>query len=352
MGIAGFYYVKTSEDVYMCRARGIFKKEGVAPLVGDDVMIGIQDETEGVVNEVLPRRNAFVRPPIANIDLFVAVVAAKNPAPHPGVLDRFLVTAEAAGVDAIVCVNKTDLRADADGKADDSHADNAQADDAHTDNAQADDAHTDDAHTDNTQADDANAADGNMIGAAAHIEAIYTSLYPTVSVSAKTGRGIEALKALIGSRRVAFAGPSGVGKSSLINRLLVHGNLITGEVSAKTGRGRHVTRHVEIFDTDFGASVYDTPGYTAFEAWAGKRTGFGYGEEVRLDTFFPEIARYGRDCRFDDCRHTREPGCAVTAALRDGLIAASRYASYTELLAEQDSKSLTGRTTNKKGNVK
>jgi ribosome biogenesis GTPase len=331
-GIAGFYYVKTSEDVYMCRARGIFKKEGVTPLVGDDVMIGIQDETEGVVNEVLPRRNAFVRPPIANIDLFVAVVAAKNPAPHPEVLDRFLVTAEAAGVDAIVCVNKTDLRADADGKADD-----AQADDAHTDNA---------------QADDASASDGDMIGADASIEAIYTSLYPTVSVSAKTGWGIEALKALIGSRRVAFAGPSGVGKSSLINRLLVHGNLITGEVSAKTGRGRHVTRHVEIFETDFGASVYDTPGYTAFETWAGKRTGFGYGEEVRLDTFFPEIALYGRDCRFDDCRHTREPGCAVTAALRDGLIAASRYASYTELLAEQDSRSLAGRMTSRKGNMK
>lgn len=279
-GIAGFYYVKTADALYMCRARGIFKKEGVTPLVGDEVVIGIQDAEEGVVDEILPRRNAFIRPPVANIDVFIAVVATKDPAPNPEILDRFLVTAEAAGVASIVCFNKTDLRYGAVG-------------------------------------------DGT--------EAIYASLYPTVPVSAKTGEGIDGLKALIGDRRAAFAGVSGVGKSSLINRLLLRDDLITGTVSERTGRGRHTTRHVEIFDTDFGAAICDTPGYSAFEGWSGRDTG-----DERLDAFFPEIGFYGEGCRFDDCRHTREPGCAVTAALDAGLIAASRYASYVRMLAEAE----------------
>jgi ribosome biogenesis GTPase len=289
-GIAGFYYVKTIGGLYMCRARGIFKKDGVTPLVGDEVMIEIQDEDEGVVSEILPRRNAFVRPPIANIDVFISVVAAKDPVVNPEVLDRFLVTAEVAGVDAVVCINKADLREE-----------RSERGDAPTDT-----------------------------------EAIYASLYPTVLVSAKTGEGIERLKSLMRDRRAAFAGPSGVGKSSLINRFLVGDDLPTGTVSEKTRRGRHTTRHVEIFNTDFNAEIYDTPGYTSFEGWTSN--GAGCGEDMKLDAYFPDIGGYGEACRFDNCRHVHEPGCAVTQAAKDGAIAATRYASYVKMLLEMERK--------------
>jgi ribosome biogenesis GTPase len=309
-GIAGFYYVKTFGFVYLCRARGIFKKDGVTPLVGDEVMIEIQDGTEGVVSEILPRKNAFVRPPIANIDVFVAVVSAEAPAPNPGVLDRFLVTAEAANVASIVCVNKTDLKGSRSAVLKGA---------ARTDEAPA-----------------------------TGIETIYAPLYPTVLVSAKTGEGIEKLKSLIGTRRAAFAGPSGVGKSSLVNAFFAQEAMPTGSVSEKTGRGRHTTRHVEIVDTDFGAAIYDTPGYTAFEV--GPRGEADHDGEVRPDVWFPEIASHGKRCRFDDCRHLHEPNCAVTEALREGLIAHSRYNSYVRLLSEAGRR--TPQNGNRKGNGK
>jgi ribosome biogenesis GTPase len=276
-GISGFYYVKTGADVRTCKARGIFKKDGSIPLVGDEVTIRMREEDEGLVERILPRRNEFVRPPIANIDLFIAVVALANPSPNPEILDRFLVTAEAAGVNAVVCVNKTDLS-----------------------------------------------------GGRDYMETVYAPIYPTVFVSAKTGEGTERLRSLMHNRRVAFAGPSGVGKTCLIKRFVADEALITGEVSERTGRGRHTTRHVEIFDTDFGAAIYDTPGYTAFEGAT------SLAADARLDAYFPEIGFASEGCRFDDCRHMNEPGCAVTAALRDGLIAKSRYESYARLLSETE----------------
>jgi ribosome biogenesis GTPase len=292
--LSGFYYVRTGAEatgyqepqagrVYMCRARGVFKKEGVSPLVGDEVEFDILDDEDGFITDILPRRNSFARPAVANIDLLVATVAARNPKPNTGVLDRLLVTAEAASADAIVCVNKTDL-----GPADFI----------------------------------AGASGGRDSGSSD----LYAGVYDALLVSAVTGEGIDELKSKLAGKRAAFAGPSGVGKSSLINCLLGCDDIETGGLSRKTGRGRHTTRHVEIFATDFGAELFDTPGYTSFE---GVRA-----EPSELGGFFPEMAALSEGCRFDDCMHAEEPDCAVRAAAEGGGISHSRYASYLRMLDE------------------
>jgi ribosome biogenesis GTPase len=236
------------------------------------VEIDVLDEEDGFVTEILPRRNSFIRPAVANIDLFVATIATHDPDPHPEVLDRFLVTAESAGAAAIICVNKTDLRS---------------------------------------------------VG---YVDEIYGALYDTVAVSVRTGDGMDALQQKLIDRRSAFAGPSGVGKSSIINSLLGREAMGTGDVSGKTGRGKHTTRHVEIFETGFGAELLDTPGYTSFEGV--------FMEPAALGMLFPEIARLREECRFDDCIHADEPGCAVCEAHAAGLIAPSRYNSYRRMLEE------------------
>ncbi|MDR2486595.1 MAG: ribosome small subunit-dependent GTPase A [Clostridiales Family XIII bacterium] len=290
--LSGFYYVEPDcaspdgigardgchQTSFQCRARGIFKKEGRSPLVGDAVRFEPTEdiEVEGVVTDILPRRNAFVRPPIANIDVFVAVVSVRSPAPNLEVLDRFLATAEAQDTDALICVNKTDL------------------------------------------------------GTAGRLVRVYGDIYPVLPVCAVTGEGIDALRARTKGRRAAFAGPSGVGKSSLINRLLGEGNVQTGEISARTGRGKHTTRHVEILKTEYGAELFDTPGYTSFEGVA--------LEETEVSSLFPEFAAHAESCRFDDCRHADEPGCAVRSALSAGRIAESRYRSYVRMLEEARSR--------------
>jgi len=272
--LSGFYYVRLTEGrrIYNCRARGIFKKEGVSPLVGDEVEIDVLDDEDGFVTKILPRRNSFIRPAVANIDLFVATVATHDPEPHPEILDRFLVTAEAADAEAIICVNKTDLKS------------------------------------------------------TGYVDEIYGTLYDTVAVSAKTGDGMDALRQRLSGRRSAFAGPSGVGKSSIINFLLDREATETGDISGKTGRGKHTTRHVEIFETNFGAELLDTPGYTSFEG--------ALMEPGALGMLFPEIATLSEGCRFDDCVHADEPGCAVCEAHLAGRIAPSRYSSYRRMLDE------------------
>jgi len=275
---AGFYYVDTGDTIYRCRARGIFKKDGVTPLVGDFVSVGVQDEEEGVVDSIGPRRNAFVRPPVANVDIFVVTVAAEEPETSFELCDRFLVTAEAADAEACVCVNKEDLSP----------------------------------------------------GKAERIAAVYEGLYPTVILSVQTGGGIPELRALIAGRSAAFAGASGVGKTSIAALLTGDGGLETGDVSAKTGRGRHTTRHVEIFKLADGTRIYDTPGFSSFEAAEAADLA-----EANLDALFPEFGAYLGGCRYTDCSHENEPDCAVRAALEKGDIKRTRYASYIKLLQTQ-----------------
>jgi len=289
--LAGFYYVEadkpadqrrgsdedTSPEIFQCRARGLFKKEGLSPLVGDEVLIELTDdvEVEGVVTEIMPRRNEFIRPPIANIDLYVATVSVKDPKTNFEVLDRFLATACSQNVDILICIGKTDL------------------------------------------------------GSPEEIEAVYRGLYPLLTVSAVTEKGIDELQEALTGKKAAFAGPSGVGKSTLINLLVGSRYAETGKVSKKTRRGKHTTRHIEILDTDFGARLFDTPGYTAFQG--------AVEDEAEIGKLFPEFAAYAPGCRFHNCRHSDEPGCAVRKAVEEKKINESRYNSYVKMLREAQS---------------
>ena len=275
--LAGFYYVDTGEGIYMCRARGIFKNEGIKPYVGDDVSIQITHEgdMEAVLNEIHERKNCFVRPPIANVGQFAIIVAAAKPLPNTDVIDKFLVNAERAGTDIIMVINKTDI---------------------------------------------------DKKGNTEKLKKIYEGLYPVFCVSGKTGEGTEELKSALAGKRTAFAGASGVGKSTILNLLHPVASAKTGSVSEKTSRGRHTTRHVELFDTDNGGEIFDTPGFTSFETTD--------AAEDELQHYFPEIAMIAGKCRFDDCRHIAEPDCAVLSALEEGRISESRYRSYLNQLEE------------------
>jgi ribosome biogenesis GTPase len=268
-GIGGFYYVKVGATVFTCKARGIFKKEGLIPMVGDEVKIQIIEGEEGIINEILPRKNEFIRPPISNVDRMVVVIAAAHPSPNLNLTDRFLVTAEKSNARIILCINKTDIAKD---------------------------------------------------GILEEISQIYSRIYPLYPVSAVTGEGLSALEQYMEKGRTAFVGPSGVGKSTILNALNPGIGAETGDVSRKTRRGKHTTRHVEIFSMKAGGMVYDTPGFTSFDILD--------ATEEELHHFFPEMEPYIGRCRYDNCRHIREPGCAVVAAVDGGEIHQSRYDSY------------------------
>ena len=281
-GIGGFYYVDTGNRVYQCRARGLFKKQGITPMVGDlvDMEETTEKEVEGYVTAILPRKNCFIRPPIANVDLLVVMAAVKSPAPHYRLIDRFLVMAEMSKVEIICCISKIDLAPQ--------------------------------------MAED--------------MMAIYGSLYPTYPISCKQGEGIEDMAKVMAGKNVALAGPSGVGKSTLLNHLRQEATAVTGEISKKTGRGRHTTRHVEIFSMEGGGSIFDTPGFTSFDILE--------AAEEDLAHYYPEMRPYLGLCRFDNCRHIKEPACRVRQAVIEGEIAASRYDSYITQMEE-----MKGRTT-------
>ena len=276
--ISGFYYVETEDGAIACRARGKFRLDGSSPLVGDRVIAERSSDGSGTVREILPRRNRFVRPSVANIDLMVMVAAAVNPVTDPFLIDRVWALAEHHGCEFLLCVNKTDL------------------------------------------------------DAADRLLEIYTAAgAAVVRTSAETGEGVDELKKRTSGRICAFAGNSGVGKSSLLNAMDPGLSLRTGEVSRALGRGRHTTRHVDLFPLSGGGYIADTPGFGSFD--------IAQMENIRpeeLQNCFPEFSPYLGRCRFRDCTHRREPDCAVLDAVKAGKIPPSRHRSYVRLYEEAD----------------
>ncbi len=273
-GIGGFYYVKTTDGIFRAKGRGALKRDGFTLAVGDSVDIEIRDDGDSVITDVHERKNSFIRPPIANVDRFIIVAAAAKPKPNFEIIDRFLIMAEKNNTEAVICINKSDL------------------------------------------------ADSEFLES---IKRMYADVYPVVFASAKEKTGTEELAPYISGAKVAFAGPSGVGKSSLINLLIPEANMETGKVSSKTARGKHTTRHVEMFESH-GGYVFDTPGFTSFDILD--------VEEDELADYYPEIAKYSGGCRFDNCRHIKEPDCAVIEAVEEGKISQARYKSYVSNIEE------------------
>ena len=270
--LSGFYEVQTAEGTVTCRARGSLRRGAEIPQTGDLVTISVE-RGKGMVEKIHPRRNSFVRPAVANIDALVVFAANANPVTEPFLIDRVAAIAGDQEVPVILCVNKCDL-------------DPAQ-----------------------------------------DLIRIYTHAgFPVIAASAETGEGIEALRELIRGKLVAFTGNSGVGKSSILNRLYPALQLPTGEVSEKLGRGRHTTRHVELYDLGEGTLVADTPGFSSFDT-----DQMEVMLKENLQYAFPDFGSYMGKCQFHDCSHRKEPGCAVTAALQAGEIEPTRYDSYLRL---------------------
>ena len=270
--LSGFYEVQTAEGTVTCRARGSLRRGAEIPQTGDLVTISVE-RGKGMVEKIHPRRNSFVRPAVANIDALVVFAANANPVTEPFLIDRVAAIAGDQEVPVILCVNKCDL-------------DPAQ-----------------------------------------DLIRIYTHAgFPVIAASAETGEGIEALRELIRGKLVAFTGNSGVGKSSILNRLCPALQLPTGEVSEKLGRGRHTTRHVELYDLGEGTLVADTPGFSSFDT-----DQMEVMLKENLQYAFPDFGSYIGKCQFHDCSHRKEPCCAVTAALQAGEIEPTRYDSYLRL---------------------
>ena len=274
-GIGGFYYVRTAAGIVECKARGIFRNQKIKPLVGDYVNISLHEQAENTIDEILQRKNSLIRPPVANIDNLIIVSSMTTPLPNTFVIDKLCAVSERKEIEPIIVFNKTD------------------------------------------------AGDASSL-VACYRHAGFTAL----SVSAKTGDGLESLKEVLCAKTSVFTGNSGVGKSSLLNALNSRLALETGEVSEKLGRGRHTTRSCVIFEL-CGGEVVDTPGFSSLEI-------------ERLDTMLKEDLQYCfrefepflQQCRFTGCSHTKEKGCAVIEAVEQGEIEPSRFESY-RLLYEQ-----------------
>ena len=270
--ISGFYDVQTADGPVTCRARGIFRKNGQSPLTGDLVEISVE-KGKGMIEKILPRRNSFVRPAVANIDALVVFAANVNPVTEPFLIDRVAAIAGDQEVPVYLVVNKCDL------------------------------------------------------DPALDLTRIYRNAgFCVICASAETGEGVEELRQLITGKLTAFTGNSGVGKSSILNRLCPELKLPVGEVSEKLGRGRHTTRHVELYRLDENTYVADTPGFSSFDT-----DQMEVILKENLQYAFPDFGFCLGSCQFHDCSHRQEPGCAVTAALAQGKIEATRYDSYLRL---------------------
>jgi len=275
-GIAGFYLVDCGGEVLTCKARGLFRKRGEKPLVGDlaEVEAAQTSESEANIVTLLPRKNRLIRPAVSNVDQALVVMAVRTPDPQFYLLDQYLVTMELQEIPAAILFTKEDLDR------------------------------------------------GELADYRSRYEA---AGYPVFSVSVENGSGIEALRAHLAGKTTVLAGPSGVGKSTLTNLLCPAANMETGELSRKNLRGKQTTRHTELFCLGENSYLLDTPGFTAVEVW---------GDTEAFKQAFPEIRALEGQCRFTGCNHGAEPDCAVKAAVARGEIAASRYESYRKMAEE------------------
>lgn len=278
-GIAGFYYVHTDGiGVFECKAKGIFRNNNIKPLVGDNVNIEILDieNMSGNITDILPRKNCLIRPAVANADQAIIIFAASYPKPDLNLLDRFLLMMGMQGIPVGICFNKSD---DVCGE------ELLQLTDNYKDSG--------------------------------------CKIYVTSTV---TGAGIEELRESLKGRTTVLAGPSGVGKSSVINMLFPEANMETGDISNKIKRGKHTTRHSELFSLGDGIYVMDTPGFTSLRLPSAEK------EEIK--DYYPEFQDYLGECRFQGCVHINEPGCAVKKAVEEGKISQNRYSNYKQFYEE------------------
>lgn len=278
-GIAGFYYVHVVHSgIYECKAKGIFRNKKIKPLVGDNVEIDIIDEEKRIGNivEIAERTNELIRPAVANIDQSLVIFAVMRPNPNINLLDRFLVMMERQDVPVIICFNKVDL----------------------------------------VPEEELIELRDNYVNAGYHV--IFTSTL--------NGNGVEDVKRILIGKTTAFAGPSGVGKSSMLNAIIPDANSETGGISEKIGRGKNTTRHTEIFNLEDETYIMDTPGFTSLYT--------NDFEKEELKWYFPEFREYEGKCRFNGCIHENEPDCAVKNALEEGKISESRYKNYLQMLDE------------------
>lgn len=276
-GIAGFYYVEDNDgNVFECKARGKFKKDKLSPIVGDKVYIELLDDMHGVINEIKPRKNQLIRPSVANIDQAILVFAIKKPDLNYVLLDKLLIFIEHHGIDALICINKSDL-------------------------------------------DEENEID--------KIKHIYNGIgYDVIKTNGKTGEGIEALKEKTKDKISVFAGPSGVGKSTIFNRIQSKVVMETGDISKKIERGKHTTRHAELIEIDKGSFIVDTPGFSSLD--------LNFIEVQELQYSFREFTDYIGECKYSSCLHWKENGCKVKQMVDKGRITQERYNTYIAILQE------------------
>lgn len=276
-GIGGFYYVKSNQNIIECKARGIFRKDHVIPMVGDQVIISKNEDGQGMIEEILPRKNLLIRPPVSNVDQVIIVFALLKPNPNFQLLDGFLVHGEKQKLSIIICINKVDLE--------------------------------------------------DQSGTLKEIKEIYRNTgYPIIFTSAKKEIGIEKLVGHLNNHINVFAGPSGVGKSSLLNKINENYNLKIGDISKKAERGKHTTRHVELLPFGENGYVADTPGFSSIS--------MGEMEEKELMFYYSDFRPHIGNCKFKTCLHIHEPGCAIKESVKSGKIHYKRYQSYLNFIEE------------------
>lgn len=274
--LGGTFKVDARGNEYICKARGVFRNRQITPICGDDVTVEIDPvANEGIIVDVLDRKNEIIRPPLANLDQLVFVISTCEPYPNLLLLDKFLAVSVYKNISPAIVFTKTD-----------------------------------------------------KVPADEYVK-IYSPIFPTFCVDNSTGEGVDKVKELLHDKFSAFTGNSGAGKSTLLNNICPDLNLTTNEISRKLGRGKHTTRRVDIYPLDGGGYVADTPGFSTFNTQM-------YDTIMKQDLAdcFPEFEEYLGNCRFQDCSHTKEQGCAVLEALKNGIIAKSRHNSYCEMYAE------------------